>query len=249
MYNLLPIWLIAVLVGLLLMACSEGAFYLGRRSPSPLAREPLDIALPPAFTLVALLLGFVFSMALARYEARGAAVLHEACGIRETWLLADVLEPEAATRLKHDLDQYRQARLEFAKADAQPQARAQAAQRSRLLHEQMWQLLGQARSPQSGDLSLLTAALAELNRLSAEEASVLSGYIPPAILVMLILLSALSSALLGLRMSCDTPARRSLATPCLAVMLALILGTMIDLDQPQRGFIRVSLEPLRSLSE
>jgi hypothetical protein len=34
-----------------------------------------------------------------------------------------------------------------------------------------------------------------------------------------------------------------------AIMLAPVIATIFDLDRPQRGFIRVSLEPLQSLRQ
>lgn len=247
MYNLLPIWLIAVFVGGLLFVLSEAAYRLARRRPTPFAEAPFDVALAPAFTLAALLLGFVFSMALARYDARGAAVLHEATGIREAGLLADTLDHETSEAMKKLLLKYTQARLDFAKADARPSQRAEAAARSQAIHAEMWQLAVEAvsREPQSSTVPLMVESLNELNTLSVEEAAVLADYIPPAVILMLILISAISSTLLGLRLGCHEHSSGPLASGLLAVMLALILGTVIDLDQPQRGFIRVSLEPFQ----
>jgi hypothetical protein len=34
-----------------------------------------------------------------------------------------------------------------------------------------------------------------------------------------------------------------------AITLALVVGMILDLDRPQRGFIRVSLAPLQSLRQ
>lgn len=53
---------------------------------------------------------------------------------------------------------------------------------------------------------------------------------------------------MGFRLGCQGGSG-ALAGGMLAVMLAPILGTIIDLDQPQRGFIRIDLEPLRSLEQ
>ena len=79
---------------------------------------------------------------------------------------------------------------------------------------------------------------------AAEEASALSEFIPPAVILMLVVIAVIASAMMAVRLAARDQ-RSSLAAMLLAGMLALILGTVIDLDQPQRGFIRVSLEPLR----
>ena len=245
-YNSVPIWFIAILVGGLLFAVTEVAWWTERRRKGTSHDTPYDIALNPAFTMVALLLGFVFSMALQRYDARVAAVLHEANAIRETAIFCDVLEPPQAVALREKLKGYAEARVAFAAADADPAARLAAATRSfELQHEMVTLAMGASRqNPGSGTIPMLLTALNEMITASAEEASALSEFIPPAVIVMLVLTALIASAMMGVRLAAKAQ-RSVLAAIMLAGMLALILGTVIDLDQPQRGFIRVSLEPLR----
>ncbi len=231
MYNLLPIWSIAVGFAVLLFVTCEAACWAARKHKVAPSEVPFDIALTPAFTLVALLLGFAFSMALGRYESRTRLVVQEANAVRRVILLSQ----EPLTGLAR---QYAAVRVEFARADAEPVQRAEAGRRSDELQRQMWQLAPKGSSAQ--------AALVEAITVSAEHEAAFTDYIPPAVLVMLVLISAISSGLMGFRLGCQGRSGY-LAGAMLAVMLALILGTVIDLDQPQRGFIRVNLEPLAAL--
>ena len=231
MYNYLPIWSIAIGFAVLLFATSEGACWAAKKHKVAPTEVPFDIALAPAFTLVALLLGFAFSMALGRYESRSRMVVQEANAVRRLILLSD-------GSLQPLVKEYVRVRVAFARADADPSGRSRAGLRSLELQRQMWQ--------QAGKGSAFRDALSQAITAGAEHEAAFTDYIPPAVIVMLVLISFVSSGLMGLRLGCQGGSG-ALAAGMLAVMLALILGTVIDLDQPQRGFIRVNLEPLAGL--
>ncbi len=249
-YDLLPIWLIALGFALLIFLTSEAACWAAKKNKVAPAEIPFDVALAPAFTLVALLLGFAFSMALGRYEMRGRLVIQEANSLRRLIWLTDALEPETARSLSAQLQDYVQARADFAGADAEPQRRKLARERSAGLQQQMWQVALAASKRDSGStiLPLVLSTLSEVLSVSAEQDAAFADYIPPAVVLMLVFISVLSAGLMGFRLGCQGGSG-ALAGGMLAFMLALILGTIIDLDQPQRGFIRVSLEPLGGLTQ
>jgi len=249
-YNYVPIWFMAVLVGLVLFLVTELAWFVGRKRMGTSHDTPFDIALGPAFTMVALLLGFVFSMALQRYDARVAAVQDEANAIRETFIMSGVLPDTAAAELRSRLRSYVEARLAFALADADPAGREQAARSSRELQREMVDIGVRAsrQDPSSGNIPLVLSALNGMISASAGSAGALAQIIPPAVMVMLVLQGLIASALMGVRLG-SRDQRGTLAGALLAGMLALIMGTVVDLDQPQRGFIRVSLEPLRVMQQ
>lgn len=250
MYELLPIWVIAFGFALVLFLTSEAACWAAKKNKVAPAEVPFDVALAPAFTLVALLLGFAFSMALGRYDARGRLVVQEANCLRRLIWLCDALEPGPAGQLRGQIQQYVLARADFAEADAEPERRRLARQRSRELQRQMWQstLEASKREPASTALPGVLTNLTEIVSVSADQDAAFADYIPPAVMIMLMMISTISAGLMGFRLGCQGRSG-ALAGGMLAVMLALILGTIIDLDQPQRGFIRVNLEPLRSLGQ
>jgi len=250
MYDLLPIWVIAFGFGTVLFVVSEAACWAAKKNKVDPAEIPFDVALAPAFTLVALLFGFAFSMALGRYDTRGRLVVQEANSLRRMIWLCEALEPVTGVPLRGQLRDYVQARADFARADAEPERRRQARENSTDLQRKMWHntLEASKLDPDSTALPLVLSTLSEIISVSAEQDAAFADYIPPAVMIMLMLISTISSGLLGFRLGCQGRSG-ALAGGMLAIMLALILGTIIDLDQPQRGFIRVNLEPLRSVGQ
>jgi hypothetical protein len=95
---------------------------------------------------------------------------------------------------------------------------------------------------------MVVSALTSMTSGGAEQDAVLSAYIPPGVMIMLLLISTLASGLMGFRLGCQGH-KSTVAGAMLAMMTALILGTVIDLDQPQRGFIRCDLTPLRNVAK
>ena len=97
MYDIATLWIV-----LGLMAGMFGAMYLGRRigkrRPSRDEAETGQITATQASLLgiLGLLLGFTFSVALSRHDARSAAVVAEANAIGTAWLRSDLLpNPDA----------------------------------------------------------------------------------------------------------------------------------------------------------
>jgi hypothetical protein len=68
--------------------------------------ESHDHLLSAVLGLLALLLGFTFSLALNRYEARRDLVVQEANAIGTTWLRAQLLEPPNSAAMSNLLRSY-----------------------------------------------------------------------------------------------------------------------------------------------
>lgn len=66
--------------------------------------------------LLALLIGFTFSLALGRYDERRSLVLHEANALGTTWLRTDLLDTSDAKGVRTVLRRYIDARVDFANA-------------------------------------------------------------------------------------------------------------------------------------
>jgi hypothetical protein len=76
-------------------------------------RPDFDVALGAALTLLGLVIGFSFSMAIGRYEVRNDHEGEEATAIRTAYLRAGLLPEEYTIRVRALLRQYTDLRIQF----------------------------------------------------------------------------------------------------------------------------------------
>ena len=250
MLNLVPTWWIAIAFALIVVICGEIGFHLGTRAKASLGESPFAVLQAAIFGLLALLLAFSFSLGLSRYDARRAEVAREANSIGTTFLRTEFLDARLAPVMRAYLRRYLDARIEFAGAGVDDRMRLDASRRSAGLQGQMWSLAvaQSALDRRSTFVPLFVDSLNDTIDQSSAEAAVLAAHIPDAVVIVLAIVIAFASALLGIGFG-RTERRGSLAVAFFAIMLALVIATIFDLDRPQRGFIRVSLEPLQSLRQ
>jgi hypothetical protein len=246
-----PTWAIMLVSALLIFAASEVGFQLGRRrGPVTQGRDPSILVQGSAFTVLALLLGFSFSLALNRYDARRSALLREANAINIAFLRAQLLDTKTASAERADLDAYIDERLAYAQNDADPTQRQIAEAKSNWLQRDMWGLAVQAarRDPHSTIVPLFVAALNDTAALSREEAAILNAHIPDVVIFWLLIIALITSIMLGYGFGRE--GKRAVSFKAIfAVMVALVFGLVLDLDRPQRGLIRVSLTPMQTVQQ
>jgi hypothetical protein len=245
----IPTWAIMLTSGLMIFVMSEAGFQLGRRQGPVLhGHDPAGVLQTTAFTLLALLLGFSFAMALGRYDARRATLVREANAIATTYLRAGLLDAKSALVVRASLREYVVQRLSFARAEADPEQRAAADLRSAALGRALWGLAERVshNDPRSTATPLFVAALNDTLNLSTEERAVLSIHIPDVVILWLLLIALIASAMLGYGFGRE--GKRALVFKAIfAAMVALVFGLVLDLDRPQRGIIRVNLAPLQAV--
>jgi hypothetical protein len=247
----IPTWVIMLGSALLLVAANELGFRLGRgKGPGLGPQEPSAIVQGAAFTVLALLLGFSFALALGRYDARRSTLLREANAIGTTFLRADLLDAKTASAIRVDLRSYVAQRTAFARADSDPQQRLIADNRSAEIQRDMWRLAVSAarRDPRSTIIPLFTASLNDTINLSIEERAVLATHIPDIVIIGLLLIGVIASAMMGYGFG-RLGQRAIVFKAAFAVVLAIALGLVLDLDRPQRGLIRVNLTPLQNVQQ
>jgi len=133
-----PVLVFAVAFSLLTLASMAGA-WLRRRYPdiTDEHKDGLSIILAATLTLLALIIGFSFSMATERYDQRKNFEEAEANAIGTELLRADFLPPDDAARVRKLLGDYLDQRILFHinKDDAE---RARIDQRARQLQGELW---------------------------------------------------------------------------------------------------------------
>jgi hypothetical protein len=240
-YSLLSIFLVGL--GVILVA-GEIGWQLGMRAEGR-GGESIATLEAAVLGLLALIIGFTFAMALARFEARRDAVVNEANAIGTTALRARLLpEPQRTETLKL-LRDYVQVRLDLAGSSLSLTESPAAVDRSNALQEAIWQ---QAKAVAARDNAMVPTGLfiQTLNEMidsQGKRLAALRNRIPNSVLLSLFAIAAVASAFAGYASGLE--ARRTrLPVYLLGLVVCAVLVLILDLDRPTAGFIKVSEQPM-----
>lgn len=195
-------------------------------------------------TLVAFMLGISFSQSQARFDARRELVVTEANAIGTTWLRADQLPQNDARRFRALLTEYTALRLQLYQG-SMPEQIDQNLAKSDAYLTSLWGIASTflRQQPQNLGRSLLMDELNHTIDVSAEQRQALTHHVPVAIDALTLFLVVLGAILIGFAF-----ARIGGTSPLLGaaylVATVMVITMMIDLDRPQKGFVRVNLDPL-----
>ncbi len=192
------------------------------------------------FGLLGLLLAFTFSGAAARFDARRDLIVQETNDIGTAYLRLNLLSPQAQPQLRDLFRQYLDARLTYYHELLDSKAAAAEAARVGQLQNKIWTLAVTA-SQQTGTTSasmLLLPALNSMFDIATTRGAAMKMHPPKVIYGTLAILALACSLLAGYGMAAT--ARSWLHTFGFAVILALAVYVIIDLEYPRGGVIRVN---------
>lgn len=194
------------------------------------------------FALVAFLIGFGFAGAGTRYVDRLDLVVKEANALGTAYLRAETLPQPARGELKEALRQYTASRLELLESKDRATALALLAKVGGQ-HERLWDV---ALRGTAGNAPLMLVVLPSLNEvidLHTTHLSAARRHIPTAIMVTLLISTALALALASFGNG-QAGRRFAVLNFVYGFALAAALWMTLDLDHPRRGTIQISVQPL-----
>lgn len=208
------------------------------------ARDDLGLITNASLTLLALMIGFSFSMALGRYDQRRNYEAEEANAIGTEYVRADLLTEADAKRVRVLLMQYTDQRVLFYETHDEKSLKAITNETSRLENE-MWAIVQTAANAKPSNIMILVVSGMNdvLNRTGYTLAAWRYG-VPGAAWWTMILLSVGCSMLIGFGARLKRP--RLLVFPFL---VSIALFFIADIDSPRRGLIRVPPIDLVVLSQ
>jgi len=236
---------------LLLLGSTELGLSLARREARGDGQIPPHAASMQGAVLglLALLLGFTFSLALGRFEARKALYRDEANALGTTYLRVQLLPEPARSALPALLRKYADTRVELAHAAYDKEhVRRIDAQATALQHE-IWALaVAAARAtPESELTSLFVESLNQTIDMHGLRIAAIRNYAPA---LLFIVLFAVAAVAMGLSGYASEPARGTARgiNALMALLLTVVTVVVIDLHRPARGLIvadPISLVELR----
>ena len=246
--NLLLLFLVSI--GALILFTELG-FHLGRlsgRGTSEKARSQIGTIQAAILGLLALLLGFTFSMAMSRYEARRQLVVDEANAIGTTYLRGQLLPEPQHEEIVDLLRRYIQVRLDFYAADTDTKKLEAANQATNKLQLQLWSIaaaLG-AKEPRAVTVGLFLQSLNEVIDLHNKRLHELENHVPEIILFLLYFVALVATGLIGY--GCGLGGVRNFfVTVVSSILIAAVIIVIIDLDRPVHGLIQVSQQRMLEL--
>ena len=243
-----PLWgLLLISAGVLWVVLDIGyRFGKWRHTHWPGERDqPVGAMVASILGLVALVVGFTFSLAASRFDARRLTVLEEANAIGTCYLRSRLLPESERTETARLLREYVDIRLDAVQS-GQP---AEAISRSEAIHERLWTQATSAaeKNPTSIMTGVFIQSLNNVIDVHAKRLMVgLRSRIPLVIWAGLFGLSMLGMAAVGYQAALTT-SRRSPAMLGLVLAFTIVLMLIADLDRGQEGLLRVSQSSMLDL--
>jgi hypothetical protein len=239
---------LAIFSFVILWLCARfGASYLGRwGSHDGETREDLSVVLAATLTLLGLIIGFSFSMAITRYDLRKTLEEAEANAIGTEFLRAE-LRPEAdAAHTRALLKQYLGERVLFYTSRDRAEL-AQINARTSKLQEQLWSAVRGAGSEPNPINALVIAGMNDVLNSQGYTQAAWWNRIPHAAWALMLVIGVLSNLMLGYTV------RHLKSNFGLLSMLPLVVACafylIADIDGPRNGFIHVKPQNLLALTE
>jgi hypothetical protein len=242
-----PLLMLVVAFALQALAALTGAWMRRRASELDAGdREDLGVVQTATLTLLGLIIGFSFSMAISRYDQRKAYEETEANTIGTEYSRADLLPPADAEAVRTLLREYLDLRIAFYETRDRSQLPPLSARMAQL-QARLWAAV---RAPAQAAPDAVTALVVSgMNEVIDSEGYTQAEWwnrIPAAGWLLMLVMALFANLLVGLA----AKGRRHTTVIMLILPLIVSLAFLLiaDIDSPRGGLIRVTPNNLLSLA-
>jgi hypothetical protein len=226
------------------------AVYAGRllgarcRPLSEVERNDFDIVRAATLTLLGLIIGFSFSMAVSRYDQRKNYEEAEANAIGTEYVRADLLLADAAAPVRELLRKYLDRRIAFYLVRDSASV-SQIDDDTTKLEGELWSaILRSAKAKPDPIVALVVAGMNDVLNSQGYTQAAWWNRIPIAAWAMLGLIAIASNTMVGYGAH-----RRAAVMFVLPIVVSSAFLLIADIDSPRGGIIRVLPQNLMSLSQ
>jgi hypothetical protein len=247
------LWLIAFVMMILLVLATEAGFRAGRKVRSRLeetAKSQVGVISGALLGLLALLLGFTFSMAQNRFALRQGLVAEEANDIWTTYLRSRLLPEPNRTEAANLLRSYVDARLDFFRAGVNEEHLKEAHTRTEQLQNQLWSnaISAVAKDDRVVITGLFIQSLNNVIDDQEKRRAAMENHVPESVLLLLFIVALVAALSIGYGSGLGAH-RNFFPTMIMSLIIMLVITVIIDLDRPRRGLIRVGQNSMVRLQE
>jgi hypothetical protein len=209
------------------------------------SHDDFAFVLGAALTLLGLIIGFTFSMAVSRYDQRKNLEEEEANAIGTEYVRGDLLPAADAAKVRVLLKDYLDQRILYYRARNEQKLRQINAQIARL-HTEMWSAVAMPAVAQPTPVRALTVA--GMNDVLNSEGYTQAAWwnrLPVAAWILLITISIFCNLLIGY----VAHGKSAFLFLILPIALSVSFFLIADIDSPRGGVIRVHPQNLERLAE
>jgi hypothetical protein len=224
-------------------ACLEAGYRLGsyasqRAEAAHEGTSTIDAAI---FALLGLLLGFTFAYGISHLDQRRQLIIQEANAIGTAHLRLDLLPANQQQEMRLLFRRYLDARLGAYEKLPDLDAAGRELARATQLQKEIWSRAVTAAQddPTQNVARLLLPALNEMIDVTTARTIALHTHLPPLIFGLSISVALLSGLLAGYNMA-KRKNRSWFHALLYAVVIAITIFTVVDLDYPRFGLIRLN---------
>jgi hypothetical protein len=239
-------WVTALLLALAMLAGYAAGWLWARHLGKDESEQPASKFSDAVMGLLGLLLAFTFSVSLVKHEQRRQMVVTDSNSIGDFYTCASLLKEPVRSKLQAVVRQYVEHRLSMVQSAPDQATSERMLDEIPQMHQQMQNLVGLA---VDGGTPVVVPLVNTLNALTSAHAARLAAgrdRLQPSIALLLFLAAVAAVALMRIQQGA-TVERRFGATIGFIVLVCMIVWVTLDLNQPSRGVIRVSQEPLERL--
>lgn len=246
-----------LIVGLLLLAllvATEFGYRMGRYladGTNDPTKSQISSIQASILGVLALLLGFTFSLSLQRYDTRSEAVINEANAIGTAALRAGLVPDSVRAETQALIRDYLDLRIRASdiSLDRVEERNAVVRESSRVF-DLLWQnaLKAAGEDPSPVRSGLFIQSLNDLIDAYGSRDAALARHVPEIVLFLMFGTLVLTASLVGYS-SGVAGHRATFAAYTLLLLIILLVFIIIDLDRPRRGLIEVSQQSLIDLRD
>ena len=243
-----PILIFFIALFVLRLAARLGAYIQKKRQPLDQAeRDDLGVIVAAALTLLGLIIGFTFSMAVTRYDQRKNYEEEEANAIGTEYLRVNLLPSTDSLQIHQTLREYLGQRIAFYQIRDQAE-RSKIDLETARLQEQLWS--GVENSARANPTPVIALAVSGMNDVLNRQGYTQAAWwnrIPIAAWGLMFAIAIACNGLVGYTSHRpDVKVPRHFVLPFIVAISFLLIA---DIDSPIGGIIRVHPQNLEVLAQ
>lgn len=253
--QLLPLWVLALLIPVVLPVCSYLGYWTGRakrqkvlslgNTVKPWASEDTSNAV---MALLGLLLAFTFSFALSRAEDRRNTQVEEIAAIGTAFLQADLVAEPGRTDLRQAIATYAETRMTNGDAFLTEEAMTTFMSETVRAQGQLWPM---AMAATGGDTpapirTMIAKGITDVLDAHTRRFSAAVQYIPLFAKVMIFVV-ACTALVLTSNSSAMNGNEFTWRSVLLAMLLSVVMIVVLDFERPREGFVQLDNSQFRLL--